>query len=91
MFRPPQSRSAASLYKVEPAMQFSFQHLAHTIIYILRTITTFPTFILLLLLLLLLNINSILMNHVHMTGSLVLFLPNSDNNKIYLTFKELEG
>lgn len=89
MFRPPQSRSAASLYKVEPAMQFSFQHLAHTIIYILRTITTFPTFILLLLLLL--NINSILMNHVHMTGSLVLFLPNSDNNKIYLTFKELEG
>lgn len=89
MFRPPQSRSAASLYKVEPAMQFSFQHLAHTIIYILRTITTFPTFILLLLLLL--NINSISMNHVHMTGSLVLFLPNSDNNKIYLTFKELEG
>lgn len=89
MFRPPQSRSAASLYKVEPAMQFSSQHLAHTIIYILRTITTFLTFILLLLLLL--NINSISMNHVHMTGSLVLFLPNSDNNKIYLTFKELEG
>ena len=86
MFRAPQSLSAASSYRVEPAVQFSSEHLAHTIIYILKMITTFPAFILLLLLLH--NTNSILMNHVHITGCLVLF---GSKAKIYLTLKVPEG